>query len=221
MSEQKQLKAPKTKKITLFFLALLLVGSVGMDQLTKSVAEKNFMVWESPKNSSYYESKRVHLATIGTKSKNPQDSSYISFAFNYVRNKGAAWGAFSNLKESIRTPFFHLVTILATIIIILYWRSILPQYHLARFSIALVFSGAIGNFTDRFLKGFVVDFLDVSWSLPIPFRSMNWVYDFPKFNWADSCITLGVFLLVIDMVFDKRHTKHKFGKLYQTEKTKK
>ena len=117
--------------------------------------------------------------------------------------KALLGGAFSSLKESIRKPFFHMIAVLATLAIIFFWRSIPVHHSLARFSVALVFSGALGNFIDRFRRGFVVDFLDVSWSIPLPFKEMNWVYDFPKFNWADSCITVGVILLLVDFFINK------------------
>lgn len=187
----------KSKKI-FFFLAIMILGSIGLDQWTKYVAEKNLMVWESPKNSSYYEGKRVPISTWGKK-----EGTHIAFALNYVRNKGAAWGAFSNLSENIRKPFFHMVAIIATILILLFWRSIPSHHYLARFCVALVFSGALGNFIDRFRRGFVVDFLDVSWSIPLPFKETNWIYDFPKFNWADSCITLGVLLILVEIFINK------------------
>lgn len=213
ISLEKRETAVKTPKKLWFFIALILFGSVAMDQWTKSVAENHLMVWESQDNISYYEGRRHPLVTWGREDNlHPEKSFYISFAFNYVRNQGAAWGLFSNLDDKVRTPLFHLITILATLLILFYWRSTPRSYHLARFSLVLIFSGALGNFADRFRRGFVVDFLDVSWSIPFPFsldfsfgefalKASHWAYEFPKFNWADSCITVGVTLLLIDMIF--------------------
>lgn len=220
----------KTSKKTLFFILLLLFGSLGVDQITKSIAEKHLMAWESKDNVSYYEGKRKHLMTLGERDfLEPEKTFYVSFAFNYVRNQGAAWGLFSTLDEKIRKPLFHFITIFASLFIFLYWRATPSYCRLARFALALIFSGALGNFTDRFRRGFVVDFLDVSWSFPLPFgidfsvdffpkfldflnvtiKTNYWAYDFPKFNWADSCITVGVALLLIDMIFfeTKRNKK--------------
>ena len=229
---------PKTRRRTFFFMFLLLFGSVGMDQLTKSLAEKNFLVWESKESLSHYEGRRLHLWTLGTKEiSKSNDKFYVSFAFNYVRNQGAAWGLFSTLKESIRKPLFHLITIFATLFIYLYWRSTPVYCRLTRFALLLVFSGALGNFTDRFRRGFVVDFLDVSWSIPFPFKldfslsifpkfldflnfSINanrWAYDFPKFNWADSCITVGVAFLLIDMLFFEKKRNQKVLAMKEAE----
>lgn len=228
---------PKPKPLSYLFIFLLLLGSFGLDQMTKIVAEKNLMVWESADSISHYEGRRDPLYTLGTKDyAQPEKDFYVSFAFNYVRNQGAAWGLFSDLNENVRTPLFHLITIFATLFIFLYWRSTPAYCRLTRFSLALVFSGALGNFSDRFLRGFVVDFLDVSWSIPLPFKlnfsidifpkfldflnlSMNtsrWAYDFPKFNWADSCITVGVTLLMIDMLFFENARNQKLQKLEKT-----
>ena len=196
-----------------------------MDQLTKLLAEKHLMTWENKEDISYYSGKRYPLTSFGTKDLNrPEKNFYVSFAFNYVRNQGAAWGTFSTLDERIRKPLFHLITIFASLLIFLYWRATPPSHRLTRFSLALVFSGAVGNFIDRFLKGYVVDFLDVSWSFPLPFslgllKTVNgvsyWAYEFPKFNWADSCITVGAVLLLIDMLFfeKKRALKEKQASL--------
>jgi signal peptidase II len=58
----------------------------------------------------------------------------------------------------------------------------------------LILSGAIGNFLDRVRFGYVIDWIDVRWNL------LGWRYDFPNFNFADSCITVGVSFLLVDML---------------------
>ncbi|MEN9835542.1 MAG: hypothetical protein RL011_1735, partial [Pseudomonadota bacterium] len=83
-------------------------------------------------------------------------------------------------------------------IILLYLRSTPVHHRLAIFSLSLILSGAIGNFLDRVRFGYVIDWIDVRWNLA------GWRYDFPNFNFADSCITVGVSLLLIDMLFFER-----------------
>ena len=134
--------------------------------------------------------------------------------------QGAAWGVLSDLDDSVRIPFFYLVTFIAVVVIFLYLRSTPLSHRLARFTLALILSGALGNFADRILRGYVIDFIDVRWVLLLPMRinlqidffpdfldflnvSINtkaFRYNFPNFNWADSAITIGVFLLLMDMM---------------------
>ena len=68
-----------------------------------------------------------------------------------------------------------------------------------RLALSILIAGAIGNFIDRLFRGYVVDFLDF-----YPFG-----YDFPVFNVADICVNVGVFLLVIYIIFIyKEPVKH-------------
>ena len=61
-------------------------------------------------------------------------------------------------------------------------------------ALALILSGALGNVNDRIAYGHVIDFLLFYWQ--------NWYY--PAFNVADSCITLGAILLILDEIFRLR-----------------
>jgi len=113
----------------------------------------------------------------------------ISGLFNltYVRNKGAAFGILAD--NAVRIPFFITVSIVAMLGILWYVRRIRNDQHLAIFSLSLIFAGALGNLIDRIRLGEVIDFLDVYWQR----------YHWPAFNVADSAITVGVTLLLIDM----------------------
>jgi signal peptidase II len=61
-------------------------------------------------------------------------------------------------------------------------------------ALALILSGALGNVIDRVAYGHVIDFLLFYWQ--------NWYY--PAFNVADSCITLGAILLILDEILRLR-----------------
>ncbi len=205
-------------------LMLLVLLSVCVDQATKQWAQQTLVVWQHDTDIGQYQGKRDILYTLGqfsssVVSTDPQPG-YLSFGFCYVRNQGAAWGALSDLDERIRVPFFYLVTLFAIFIILHYLQTTPIQQKTARLGFTLVLSGAIGNFIDRVRLGYVIDFLDVNWALPLPWKvdiamdwftgklaflnfnlhSQVWAYDFPKFNWADSMITIGVTLLLIDML---------------------
>ena len=64
---------------------------------------------------------------------------------------------------------------------------------LSRLSLSLIIGGAVGNILDRLFRGYVIDFLD--------FYVGN--FHWPFFNLADSCITVGVILLLFDLLRSK------------------
>ena len=71
------------------------------------------------------------------------------------------------------------------------WSGKLPiSDRLSQTALALVMGGALGNLIDRAMHGYVIDFVDVYW------KSHHW----PAFNVADSCITVGVTLLLLDIL---------------------
>jgi signal peptidase II len=170
----------------------MIIGSLGLDQVSKHHAQTHLMTWSDAKDLAMYQGQRHPVWSAGE----AQDGSttFVSISTNYVRNLGAAWGALAGLPEAVRVPFFYLVTVVAVVIIGLYLRATPPSHRLAIFSLNLILSGAIGNFIDRVRLGYVIDFIDVRWNLA------GWRYDFPNFNFADSCITVGVTLLMVDML---------------------
>ncbi len=74
--------------------------------------------------------------------------------------------------------------------------SALPAHQrAARIGLALVLGGAMGNLFDRLRSGYVIDFVDVYWQQ----------YHFWAFNVADSAITIGVVIMILDMLgLDRR-----------------
>lgn len=203
------------KKLRIFSyvaLFLILVGSVGFDLVSKDLAEKELLTWSSPQNLKDYRGLSIPVFSIGERTLG-HDRFYLGFNWTYVRNQGAAWGMLSDLDDKVRVPFFHCVTLFAVLILLFYFRSTPFHHRVARLALVFILSGALGNFADRLRLGYVIDFLDFHWIIPLPFRlhfnidflnlavdTSAWAYDFPKFNWADSMITIGVSLLVIDML---------------------
>lgn len=117
------------------------------------------------------------------------------FNITYVRNRGAA---FSFLSEaSWRLPFFICITLVAVIAILVAFHKLRDDQKLAQVSLAMIFSGAIGNLFDRVRLGEVIDFLDVHW----------YRHHWPAFNVADSLICVGVFLLAADMLLEEKRLK--------------
>lgn len=184
----------RSRLISYVFLLIMILGSVGLDQASKFHSEETLMAWSHETDANLYKGQRYPVASFGSNLPDDQSKLFVSFALNYVRNLGAAWGALSNLPDNVRIPFFYLVTIVAVFIIGLYIRSTPVEHRLAIFSLGLILSGAVGNFIDRFRLGYVIDWIDVRWNL------FGWRYDFPNFNVADSAITVGVGMLIFDML---------------------
>ena len=99
------------------------------------------------------------------------------------RNTGAAFSILQN-KQWFLIPLSILV-----IVFIIYYIYKERKNKLFSFSLALVLGGAVGNLIDRIITGSVVDFIDVR------------IINFAIFNIADSAITIGVTLLIIDIIF--------------------
>jgi len=120
------------------------------------------------------------------------------FSFTYVRNPGAAWGMAGAAHDYVRAVLlFILPTIASFWLIYSVWAQRNKSLNLC-LSYALIFSGAVGNLIDRFSMNYVVDFLDFYWG----------PHHFPAFNIADSSITIGAALLIIDVLFfEKKRAK--------------
>ncbi|WP_166626486.1 signal peptidase II [Jeotgalicoccus sp. S0W5] len=100
------------------------------------------------------------------------------------RNSGAAWGMFED-----RMLFFYIITVIVIGFLIYLYKTEASNNLMMQIGIAMLLAGAIGNFIDRLLFQEVVDFVDV----------MIINYDFPIFNVADSALTVGVIILLIEV----------------------
>jgi signal peptidase II len=121
------------------------------------------------------------------------------FDIVFVRNPGAAFGFLATLSEQVRNPFFILISLVAVILILVYHTWYLQSHQLISVGLGLILGGAIGNLIDRLRYGMVVDFLDVH----------VFQYHWPAFNAADSAISIGVSLMVLDMLLDWRRERRK------------
>lgn len=117
------------------------------------------------------------------------DSTYVTSFFNIVRahNPGAAFSFLAGASGWQRW-FFIGLGIAAAIFIVWMLRSHGGQKMFA-WALSLILGGAVGNVVDRMLHGYVVDFIQVHWGA---------TYYFPSFNVADSAITAGAALLILD-----------------------
>ncbi len=112
------------------------------------------------------------------------------FQFNYVENRGAAFGILEH-----KRLFFIIITLIILAFISFY---LIKNYNslsiYAKLSLSMLIGGATGNLIDRIRFGYVVDF--------ISFKVKRY-YSFPVFNIADIFIVLSTFFIVIIILFDK------------------
>lgn len=114
--------------------------------------------------------------------------------FNWVMvwNEGVSFGMMKG-----DTPTFLIIAALAISAIFALWLA-RARHWMPMLALSFVIGGALGNVIDRFRFGAVADFLD--------FHTRG--YHFPAFNLADSCISVGIALLVLDgLFFEPRRNK--------------
>lgn len=116
------------------------------------------------------------------------------FNLTYVHNLGAAFSFLSEAGGWQRWFFAVLAIVISGVLAV--WLSKLQKSEtLLAVALALVLGGALGNLIDRLLYGYVIDFLDVY------YQTWHW----PAFNIADSAITVGVGLMLLEsMGFGKK-----------------
>jgi signal peptidase II len=111
-------------------------------------------------------------------------------SLSHVRNRGAAFGLLSEWDVPHQAVLLSALSVFALLAIALYFLRLPAAARLPRLALALVLGGAVGNLIDRVRLGYVVDFVHAYW------RQHQW----PDFNVADSAITVGVTLLVLDIL---------------------
>jgi signal peptidase II len=109
-------------------------------------------------------------------------------SLQHVRNSGAVFGFLSGTSIPGKPYLFAVMSAVALAALTYYARTIPREERLPRFALSLVIGGAIGNLIDRVRFGYVVDFVKMYWE--------NHVW--PNYNVADSAISIGLVLLVID-----------------------
>lgn len=112
------------------------------------------------------------------------------FDLTRVHNTGAAYGFLDGVDFPFKTVLLAVIAVAALAGLALYARTLEPGQTLTRAGLALVIGGAAGNLIDRLTAGYVLDFLD--------FYRGSW--HFWAFNVADSAITAGVALMVVELL---------------------
>lgn len=133
----------------------------------------------------------------------PFDSIHVLPVFNVVllHNTGAAFSILANQPGWQRWFFIVLALVITAGIVGWMWRLSADSGRRAAAGLALVAGGAMGNVIDRVWHGYVIDFIQVHYQ--------QWFY--PAFNVADSAITIGAIILILDGLFHQRRNPSGVG----------
>lgn len=111
--------------------------------------------------------------------------------FSYAENPGAAWGFLGTAPPVFRHVFFTVISFVAVFAIGFMVRRLRDDQTLYLVAFGAMLSGALGNFIDRFRFRYVIDFIDMY------IDQSHW----PTYNVADIAISIGVGLIIVDLLF--------------------
>jgi len=115
------------------------------------------------------------------------------FRLTLVENPGVIFGL-----RFIPPSVLCIIAFIASVVLAIFLVQLIHKRSPLRFPVTLLLAGAVGNLIDRIRFGHVMDFLDFDFP---DFIMQRW----PVFNLADSCITVGMILLVLITLFSSRH----------------
>ena len=118
---------------------------------------------------------------------------FPGFNFTLMHNRGAAFSFLSDASGWQRW-FFTIVALVVSVVIVVWMHKLKPHERLTAIALAMILGGALGNVWDRITLGYVVDFIDVYYG------DAHW----PAFNIADSAISVGVVLYILDTILESR-----------------
>jgi signal peptidase II len=122
---------------------------------------------------------------------------FPGFSLTLMHNTGAAFSFLSDASGWQRW-FFTLVALAVSAGIIMWMKRLAASQVWLAVALGMILGGALGNVYDRITLGYVVDFIQVYYD--------NWY--FPAFNVADSAISVGAVILVIDSIRSHKHHKN-------------
>ena len=112
----------------------------------------------------------------------------------HVRNPGGAFSFFADGPLEQRMAFFIGTTLIAVVMLLVFFRRLEPEARASALSLGLILGGALGNLIDRIVYREVIDFIDVHlWG----------GYTWPTFNLADSFIVVGVSILIVEIFLEQ------------------
>ena len=120
------------------------------------------------------------------------------FNWTLMHNPGAAFSFLAD-QDGWQRWFFAVIAVVVSIVIVLWIKRLQQHEKWQAIALALILGGAVGNVIDRIWLGYVVDFIQVYYQ--------QWYW--PAFNIADSAISIGVVMIIIESIREYRTEKNK------------
>ena len=120
------------------------------------------------------------------------------FNWTLMHNPGAAFSFLAN-EDGWQRWFFATIAIVVSVVIFLWIKKLEQHEKWQAIALALILGGAVGNVIDRIWLGYVVDFIQIYYQ--------QWYW--PAFNIADSAISIGVVMIIIDSIRQHRAERKK------------
>ncbi len=137
------------------------------------------------------------------------------FSLTLSHNPGAAFSFLAD-QSGWQRWFFIVLSVGVSAALVVWMYRLKPNEKWLAIALALVLGGAIGNLYDRVTLGYVVDFLHFHYF----FESIQWYFNYPVFNFADTFICIGAFMLAIDIFRSARREQEQDADAQNEQGTK-